>query len=304
VQTHRVELESEPGETHWWFLCSDLHAESPSFDLARFKRDMDAARRINARVLINGDVFDAIPPGDKRWTPTCVRKSLRGEDDLFDATTKWVGTLLEPYADLIEVIGIGNHERAWTKRHHSDPVGAVLQHLNRVLASQKSSHRIRHGGVAGFILTHLKFPMRQERNWGLLHRLLYLHGAGGEAPVTKGLIDINRKATNFEYDAITFGHKHNRVFVDDVVLCVTRNGRPYHRETKALPTGSYSRGWRLTSQDKPLSYHYCEDWAASPKPLGGMFLALTPESSRGTKSTGTMVIRQDVATYPRGLGRT
>ena len=304
MQVHVIPIDSELDQHHWRFLCSDLHIESPDFDLLRFQRDMDAARRVNARVLINGDIFDAIAPGDKRWTPSCVRKSLRNSDDHFDAITKYAAKILEPYADLIDVIGIGNHEKSWIKWCKSDPVSRTIQDLNAALERQGSAHRIRHGGVAGYVLTKYRLVNRVGSS-GLDHRLLYFHGAGGESPVTKGTIDINRKAVNFEFDCVTFGHKHNRLFVDDTIVCVTKGGKIRYREVKAIPTGSYVRNWRRTDQAAPLRYNYAEDWAAAPKPIGGMFLVTIPtRAGKGQPNqkghNDIWHVRQEVATMPMG----
>jgi hypothetical protein len=303
MQVHTFELPSEPGKNHWRFICSDLHVESPQFELPRFKRDMDAAKRVGARILINGDVFDAIPPSDKRWTPSCVRASIRDADDQFDAAVAYVAGILEPYADCIDVCGIGNHERSWIKRHHADPVAGVISRLNATLGTQGSQHRVRHGGVAGYILSKFRFPRSKAGNWGLNHELFYLHGSGGESPVTKGTIDIARKAPNFDCDAITFGHKHNRLFVDDVRICITKSGKMKRREVKALPTGSYVNNWSVTPQDKPLSYNYAEDWGSAPKPMGGMFLVMTPGRDWSIPEPGkepekVWTVRQEVMTYP------
>lgn len=294
-------------QPHWRFICSDLHIESPNFDENRLLRDLSAARRVNARILVNGDLFDAICPKDKRWTPTCVRKSLRGKDDIFEACTDYAAKIFEPYCDLIDVIGIGNHERTWIKWHYADPVAAVIKKLNDTLKAQKNKHRIAHGGVAGYILTRFVLPNANTGHKNTIqHKLLYFHGAGGESPVTKGTIDINRKAANFEYDCVTFGHKHNRLFVDDVVLCVSNSGRLRYRETKAIPTGSYVKNWIKTPQETPLSYNYSEDWAAPPKPLGGMFLSITPVTTSNYQERekkpynkkGITVLRQEVCTFP------
>ena len=281
MQVHEFVHPSEPGETHWRLLCSDLHLETPECDRPALLADLKAARKVNARILVNGDAFDNIWPGDKRFTPSVLRKSLQGKDDLAEAIVEDARQVLSPFADLIDVIGNGNHERSIHRRRCVDPIGMLIKALNWDLERQGSAHRIRHGGVCGYILTRFRFP--QKPGWstsGLAHKLLYFHGSGGESPVTKGLININRIAANFDYDLMTFGHKHNRVFVDDTFLYVTKSGRVAHRQRISCLTGSYVRSYRKGDQRNPIHYNYAEDFISIPKPIGGLFVSLTPERAK------------------------
>src|SRR5215510_5208427 len=109
MEYNTVHLPSEFGQTHWRFICSDLHIESPECMLSKFQEDADVARKVNARILVNGDVFDSIWPGDKRFTLSCIRKELRQSDDIFHAICDYGVKVLEPYAPWIDFIGHGNH---------------------------------------------------------------------------------------------------------------------------------------------------------------------------------------------------
>ncbi len=305
MQVHKFEIPSEPGETHWLFLCSDLHLETPECDRARLKADLEDARKVGAGILVNGDVFDSIWPGDKRFTPSVLRKELRGKDDMAQAIVDDGKKVLGPYADLIRVIGNGNHERAIHRRRSCDPIAMLIKDLNWDLERQGSPHRIRHGGISGYMLTSFRFPAKE--GWstsGMAHRLLYFHGSGGESPVTKGLININRIAANFDYDLMTFGHKHNRVFVDDTCLYVTKSGRIAHRQRVSCLTGSYVTSYRQGGQKNPIHYNYAEDFISIPKPIGGLFVSLTPERFQPPKQEGgespgkSWRIHQQVHTRP------
>jgi hypothetical protein len=296
VQVHRFETPSEPGQTHWRFICSDLHLESPESDLSALRSDLNAARKVGARILINGDVFDAIWPGDPRFTMSVLRKELRGSDDVFSAIIEYAAKILTPYADLIDVVGNGNHERALHRRRAVDPINQLIGVLNHELATQGDRNRIRHGGVSGYILSTFRFARPGGSKSGLAHKLLYFHGSGGESPVTKGLINVARIGANFDYDTMTFGHKHNRVFVDDTFLGLSRSGKLRHRQRIALLTGSYVRSYREGSQKRAINYNYAEDFISIPKPLGGLFLSLTPEradvGTDGEKLAGWRVYQQ------------
>lgn len=298
MQIHRPIIRAELGLTHWRFVCSDLHLGSPACDLARLRSDLADARKVGARVLINGDVFDAIGRHDKRSDALSVVKELRSSKDLLRATVEYAARQLAPWADLIDVVGIGNHEETWIKWHEFNPVAELVSQLNTALALQGASHRIEEGGKQGYIQTVFRFPSGGDSN-GTVHNLLYFHGCGGDSPVTKGTIDMNRKSVAFDYHAVTFGHKHNRLFMNDVVLGLSSRGHLKEKDRVALQTGSYFRNYDLRWKKDPLDYTYAESSSHAQKPMGGLFLGLTPRRIHTKSPSGTVsqfVIDQAVCT--------
>lgn len=298
MQVHKVVIPTEPGSTHYWFLCSDLHIGSVNFDLKRWRQDMDAARRVNARILVNGDVFDAIDFKDKRFDANVLLPELRGEKDLQGAVVGLATSYFEPYADLIHVIGIGNHEEKWIFHNANDPVARLIERLNAGLEQKGTDHRIRHGGIGGYIRTVFRFPKYgDQKTPSVSHDLLYFHGSGGDSPVTRGTIDFYRKENQFVFDAVTQGHKHHKTFIDGVTIELSRNGHIRPRERKLIQTGSYFQNYKRTSQDNPLDYSYAESKHHAPKPIGGMFLRLKPVREKIDDMTFNCVY-QDVMTSP------
>ena len=237
-------------------------------------------------MLVNGDVFDAICPTDKRYDASVLHPSLRGKKDLKNAIVAMAVELLHPYRDLIDVIGIGNHEEAWIKWNHSDPVRDLIDRLN---ADQRGGHCIRHGSFWGWIRTSFEVEGMRQR---LVHKLLYLHGTGGDSPVTKGTIDFNRKGRNWNYDALTFGHKHNLAITAEAVGDLTPRGHVIERHQLNLQTASYYHNYKEAPEDEPLTYSYAESKGHPPKPMGGIFLILRPwQDTRD----GSWFIKQDYA---------
>ena len=55
-----------PGTESPYLLMSDLHLGSACCDVGAIQSDLRRAKDLDARVLINGDVFDAILPGDRK----------------------------------------------------------------------------------------------------------------------------------------------------------------------------------------------------------------------------------------------
>ena len=299
MQVHLYRRECEDGEPFRRFLMSDLHLGSAFADVKRLKADLEMARRANARILINGDVFDAINPKDKRFAPSCIARPLRGLDDLGGGMVDLAVDLLSPYADLIDIIGIGNHEEAWVRRSAEDLVKRLIDRLNATLDKQGSENRIAHGGIMGFVRTTFAFKRAAGHSPAVNHTLLYQHGSGGDAPVTKGAIDAFRKQVQYEYDCLTFGHKHSSTYGRDAIMSVSSRGHLVSRDRIYIQTASYLNNIVRTTQARPLDYSYAESGHFSPKPKGGMFLILTPERihrTRGDARISVHRVRQDIAT--------
>jgi hypothetical protein len=302
VQVHTYRVPSEPDQPHWRFLCSDLHLGSPNVAVKRLKGDLDLARQANARIWINGDVFDAISRTDKRSDAAVLVPELRGKKDLLQSTVVYAAGILEPYADLIDWIGIGNHEETWVKWHEFDPVAGLIGSLNSTLARQGSAHQIRHGGICGWVRTWFDVAFGTAA-CPAAHTTYYFHGAGGDSPVTLGTIDMNRKEVAFHCDLLWFGHKHNRLVKDSVQLELSQTGIVRERHRKAIQTGSYYRNYAQQGQANALDYSYAESHHAAPKSLGGRFLVLTPVrgyvAREGRRSRSSLIhVRMDDASRP------
>ena len=172
--------------------------------------------------------------------------------------------ILSPFRDIIDVMGIGNHEETWINYGYNDPVRRLIEELNR------AGGNVKHGSFWGYINTRFAVEGFRKRP---RHKLLYLHGTGGDSPVTKGTIDFNRKGRNWVYDCLTFGHKHNLVCGVDQMADVTDAGKYTERRQLNLQTGSYYRNYRQLTDAEVLDYSYAARSAHPPKPMGGIFLA-------------------------------
>jgi hypothetical protein len=263
-------------------LMSDLHIGSINSDHDAIVSDLQRAKDIGARVLVNGDVFDAIGPKDKRYDLVTLHPSVARAKDLAKAIVDMAKEILSPFASIIDVMGIGNHEEAWINYNHSDPVRRLIEELN------KDGGRIVHGSFWGYINTHFQVLGYRKR---AKHKLLYLHGTGGDSPVTKGTIDFNRKGRSWQYDTLTFGHKHNIVCSVEQIGDVSDRGRYSERRQLNLQTGSYYRNYRQLTDAECLDYSYAARGGHPPKPIGGLFLTVRPVID----ANGELSIKQDFA---------
>lgn len=277
---HNVTERAELGQPHFRLLMSDCHLGSMCADHDLIVRQLQRAKDVGARVIVNGDVFDAIGPKDRRFDLTCLHPLVERKKDLAKAIVEMAKEIFMPFADIIDVMGIGNHEETWINYGYNDPVQRLIEEMNR------ENGRVRHGSFWGYIKTSFVVPGFRKRP---RHKLLYLHGTGGDSPVTKGTIDFNRKGRNWVYDCLTFGHKHNLVCAVDQIADVSDAGKYTERRQLNLQTGSYYRNYRQLGPDEVLDYSYAARSAHPPKPMGGVFLCMRPT----VDPDGQLVVTQD-----------
>jgi len=229
---------------------SDLHIDAADCDTKALNKDLNKAADNNCRFLINGDIADAIIPND--------RKRYNNRDDLIDRNdhlnviTEHVYEVLKPYADYIDVIRCGNHEDAIVKHHNYDIIRGVITLLQRDRSDKLPA--IHQGDYRGFV-TYL---YHHGSNNAIRRTVVYQHhGAGGSAPVSKGMIDFNRMIYSNDADIYHTGHKHNSLVDSGVTrVRVDRSGRPVIDRKLAIQTAGYKKAY--TDKDKGYSLAYSD----------------------------------------------
>lgn len=258
------------GDSVWIALLSDMHIGSAFVDYGNLKADLDRARALNARISINGDVFDFILPKDsKRFEPTTLHPDLRGRTDVVNASIELAVKILSPYADLIDFIGCGNHETVISKYHSVDAIKILIHELNA-----HYNGKIEFGGYTGWLV--YQFARNTER-WS--YKISYHHGSGGQSPMSKGMGGFYRKSTWIDgADCIWHGHQHNKTVDRDVVQTLDQQHRLKHIERLRIMTGSYMDTYREQSQadyqKNGRVANYAEEWNVAPQSHGGVFVRL------------------------------
>lgn len=195
------QLDAKTQRDFYLALFSDLHMDSAGFQAKEFARDADKAKARGARFLINGDIFDAILPTDKkRYTRA---NDGFDEDAQVNARIDRVYRLLLPYVNNIDFIGIGNHEASIVKYAGTDLVAFLVRDLN--LARDKSLPPIQRGSYQGFLRFRFRDGCTRE------YVIYREHGKGGSSPVTKGTINIQRLHTTYIADCYWLGHTHTDI---------------------------------------------------------------------------------------------
>jgi len=260
------------GKSQGFSLMSDLHIGANNVDYERIKRDVNRMVELGDRGLINGDLLDLIVASDKkRFSPDCLHPRLQGRRDIVNAAINWAVEILAPAADLIDMIGIGNHETYIEKYSSFDPTQVLIYELQK--HRKNKNHLIHYGGYTGFL--DYRIRDKDDRNHGGLRYVIYYHhGSGAYAPVTKGLIDFNRKDTFIDADLIWLGHKHNRLVVGVEKLSCPREGHePKVKEVKHVMTGAYFHTYRGQTQRSVRQHgrrsNYAADIGLAPQSKGG-----------------------------------
>jgi hypothetical protein len=243
-----------------FFLTSDIHFDSVDCARKAFFDDMDRAVSQGAKIIIPGDFFDAMNGRfDPRRSMDKVRTEYQGED-YYDRIVNDAITKLEKYAKNILIIADGNHELAVLKNSNTHLIDRLIFGLNRL-----KDVKIIHGGYGGWIRIMHKGKNMDRFDGTVLMK--YFHGAGGEAPVTRGAIQTARQAVIFpDADVVLNGHSHNAYWIPITRERISGKGVHYFDTQHHVRTPGYSQaygdgtsGWEVTR-------------GGVPKPLGSIYM--------------------------------
>lgn len=252
------QLKSTQEEDSFWVLLSfDRHHDNPKSDNLMEKRHLELARKRNAVIIDGGDLFCAM---QGKYDPRSDKRDLKPEHQTGDYLDKLVGTAADfygPYADLFAVMAPGNHETAISKRHETNLTERLVTMLN-----DRHGSNIRVGGFSGWI----KFQILCFSEC-LTKNMWYHHGYGGDAPVTKGVIQTNRQSVYLpDAHIVATGHTHNEWQFPIPRIRLTDKGSVYHDEQLHLKVPSYKEEYK----DGYGGWHI--ERGGPPKPTGAMWL--------------------------------
>jgi len=225
-------------------LLSDLHFDSPHSNHELLRNHLEEARRRRAGVVIIGDFYDIM---QSRHDPRRSKGGIRPEhstDRYIDSVRESAVEFLTPFAPNLLLISPGNHEQAIRKQMETDVLHALVADLNRyALQDLGLDHRIHTGRYGGF----LKVVLSRGKDWAATPRrtfsLAYYHGKkGGNAPVTGGTINMQRRETKIVADFIVTGHTHNRIQKDGTWKAQIKGDRVVFTPTEHIQLGTYKLG--------------------------------------------------------------
>jgi len=214
-------------------LFSDIHFDSPDCDKPLLKKHLDYCLNDHRYILVGGDFFDAILLKDKK---RAVNHLMEQGDNQLNVKLEEAAHFLDPYKDLIIFFGRGNHEESILKYNGFD----LLQMLTTLLNAANKNHQIQYGNYSNF----LRFNWTKGNGGkSILHYDIYQHhGAGANAPVSKGAIDFNRILHGVDTDLVWVGHKHNSLtLASDPIMSITPSGEVKMKNRQAIMTPSYQK---------------------------------------------------------------
>ena len=210
--------------------------------------------------MVNGDFFCLMQGrGDNRRNKSDIRpehNNFRYLDSIVETAVEW----WTPYADILTVIGYGNHETGVIKWQETDILQRFVDLLNL-----KCGTNVQVGGYGGWLVFKIG-----TRNM-LPYKVKYFHGSGGGGIVTKGAINLTRALELYEdFDVFTMGHIHENASRNDVRDMIQHNPslgyQVKQRQIHLMLTGTYKEEY----EDGHHGWHV--ERGAPPKPIGGRIL--------------------------------
>ena len=261
-----IREDAPSGWEQYVLLMSDNHHDSPLCDRKLEEKHLKEARAKGAWILQAGDLFDAMQGRkDPRSSYDNLDPALKG-DDYLDRLVRFNGDFLAPYADNLLMIGRGNHETSALKHYGVDLTSNLVYRLRSEYGSQVTA-----GGYGGWV--RFLFTMDKTKRASL--NLKYFHGAGGSAPVTRGVIATNRQAVYLpDADIVWNGHNHEGYVTMIQRERISNAGKLFQDVQWHVRTPGYMNGYRDGSSG------WAVESGMAPTPLGCVWLRLFREGDR------------------------
>lgn len=221
------------GKKYLYALFSDLHIDSKHCNIKLLTSSLEWCKNNDAKILINGDTFDAILLRDMK---RATNSRMEVEDGQLNIKMKRVVELFKPYVNNIVFIGTGNHEISVMKFNGVDILDWLICELNHY----KTNGVIAKGDYQSFIRIGFSYGEKKQQ-YRLIYDIFAHHGMGGLAPTTKGMLDFARMTQCTLADLYWIGHKHNNLIDPSMPLkMITANGNIITKNRKAIMTPSFT----------------------------------------------------------------
>jgi hypothetical protein len=239
---------------------------------------MDEAKGRGARVLLGGDLWDGILPGDrKRYDPSVLHPRLQGRADVLNAAQEWAEELLMPYAGIIDGIGVGNHETAVEKHSSYDLCRPLVAALNRRREDMGRRTPVQYLGYTSFIQYPIKGRASAVRNVAR-YTIWFTHGAGRGGGAGAALSKLGQASTYAAADVYWSGHFHQKAVASKEMRHCDKQRRVIVKQAHCVLTGAYLMSYGTQTQ---ASYaregrrsNYAADAGMVPGGAGGVRLVL------------------------------
>jgi hypothetical protein len=261
----RIRHTYRSGWEQWYLLTGDCHWDSPECYLKLLHKHLREAKERNALWIDNGDFFEAISSRDDARGSKGTLEEKHSKVNYLDRLVDDGVEEFRPHLDMLTYMGTGNHDQAITIRRETDILQRFVDKANCLRPSSNPIHRAQY---TGWIRLMFENP-NGSRRFSLCMKLE--HGTGGNSPVSKGVIQTNRRQVRTE--GATFfvsSHIHEQWGVNVPVETLnTATGRIEQRKVKHIQLGSYRRDFRTDGMGTWIMQK-----SGAPKPIGGTWLHL------------------------------
>jgi len=220
----------------WSFriLCtSDEHLDHVDSDHYLIKKHLNQAKKGKYPAIKMGDLFCAMQgKKDPRKSRLALRQCLNDKEEYFDNIVDFGFDFLEPFKAQYALQCLGNHETSIISHNETNLLNRLVRRLNEVGSPVKL------GAYSGWI--KLQFQNKKTGAQRQSLNIKYMHGAGGSAPVTKGMIKTNRRAVSYpDADIVLSGHTHEAFVAPIAREKISDGGKIYKSEQLHVQIPSY-----------------------------------------------------------------
>jgi hypothetical protein len=262
-------------------MFSDIHWDNPKCDWNLLKHDLDYCLKNEIPIMFNGDTFCLMQGA---YDPRKMKGDIRPEHNnarYFDSIIETAVDFFLPYANLLTVVGYGNHETSIIKRQETDVIQRFVTLLN-----YKAGSNVMTGGYGGWLIVNQL--VKAKSNITQATKIKYFHGSGGGGLVTKGALNLTRAMEMYEgYDVFTMGHIHENSARNDVRDSINFHpSKGYyfnHKQIHSMITGTYKEEYI----DGLYGWHV--ERGAPMKPVGGRLLTI--ECGRDRSENKDILVR-------------
>ena len=253
-----------------YLYISDLHLDNPKCDRNLLRRHLDEAVTEGALIFVFGDLFCAMQgKGDPRGTKADVMEPHKRT--YWNALLNDAFTFLLPYAENLAVISDGNHETSVIKHREID----LLEILAERLRAEGSP--VQHMPYQGWIKHRYMKTKKENGSCGSSVLTHFDHGNGGGGPVTRNMIETNRRLARIENaDVYVYAHVHEIWQLRSQRERITAQGKMEFADQLHVQLATYKQEYGPNS-----GFHMQR--GAPPKPLGGWWIRHRLKVSAGAR---------------------
>lgn len=257
--TIRVPYKANGDWEQWFLLTADEHHDNPKSKHKLIARHMNQCKERGGYRLGFGDLFCVMQgKQDRRHSKSDLRPEHQVEE-YQDAVVHSVAEFYARWPEQLLFQSYGNHESSFRKVHETD---VLARWADKVARLTKDRANVTVGPYTGW----LRFIFNEDEGRRTRSvNLAYHHGHGGGGPVTKGVIQTNRRAIYLpDANIVVTGHIHEAWTVEIVRERVAQTGRVYNDVQTHVQLPTY--------KEESLSGNgWHRERGAPPKPLGAFW---------------------------------